>query len=206
MRVSAGVPKFSAPAGKAFGKDAVQPAQAPEGVKPGDSAIPTGVTAGPRSAGTWTPLIVGQKAHYRAEAYKDQLYIMTDEGAPRWRIFRVDPKKPERAAWKEVVPERPDATLDGFSVIGGKLALTYLRNASSLLEIRELDGKQVREVPLPGVGSVGGPVGRQDEDEAYFSYESFTTPAEIHSTSIKTGETKLYTKVTVPVDPTPYTV
>jgi prolyl oligopeptidase len=160
----------------------------------------------PKPAGTWTPLVVGQKAHYRAEAYKDQLYVMTDEGAPRWRIFRVDPKKPERAGWKEIVPERPDATLDGFSVIGGRLSLTYLKNASSLLEIRELDGKLVREVPLPGIGTVGGPVGRQDEDEAYFSFESFTVPAEIHSTSIKSGDTKLYSKVTVPVDPSPYTV
>jgi prolyl oligopeptidase len=174
--------------------------------KPDSGSPPQPETAGPLSGGAWTPLVVGQKAHYRAEAYKDQLYVMTDEGAPRWRVFRVDPKKPERASWTEVVAERKDATLDGFSVIGGRLALTYLKNAASLLEVRELDGKVVREVPLPGIGTVGGPIGRQNEDEAYFSYESFTFPAEIHQTSMKSGETKLYSKVTVPVDPTPFTV
>ena len=154
----------------------------------------------------WKPLIVGQKSHYRTMAWKDQLYVMTDEGAPRWRVYRVDPAKPDRASWKEIVPERKDATLDNCTIIGGRLALTYLKNAASLLEIRELDGKAVREVPLPGIGSVGGPSGRADEDEAYFSYESFTVPSEIQVTSIKSGETKLYSKVTVPVDPTPFTV
>jgi prolyl oligopeptidase len=154
----------------------------------------------------WQPLAVGQRAHYSVEAYRDMLYVTTDEGAPRWRVFRVDPKKLDRKSWVEIVPERADATLDGATIIGGRLALTYLKNASSLFEIRELDGKLAREVALPGIGSIGGPSGRDDEDEAYFSFESFTVPREIQVTSMKTGETKLYSKVEVPVDPTPFTV
>ena len=150
--------------------------------------------------GTWRPLAEGFKAHYSPIAYKGQLYVMTDEGAPRWRIFKVDPQKPERKAWKEIVREDPSATLDGFSVLGGKLALTYLEKASSRLEVHALDGKLERKVTLPGIGSVGGPIGREEDDEAYFSFESFTTPLEVHSLSMKTGATKLYSQVKVPID------
>ncbi|WP_437754909.1 prolyl oligopeptidase family serine peptidase [Sorangium sp. So ce1389] len=152
------------------------------------------------------PLAVGRDAHYNVEVYKDRFYVHTDEGAPHYRVFEVDPDRPERAAWKEIVPERPDATLDSVSVVGGHLALSYLKDASSRVEVRALDGRLVREVPLPGIGTVGGPSGLPDEDEAYFSFESFTSPQEIYATSIRTGETALYTRTEVPVDPSAFTV
>jgi prolyl oligopeptidase len=154
----------------------------------------------------WVPLAVGQPAHYAVDEHAGLLYVHTDEGAPLWRLFRVDPAHPERAAWNEIVAERKDAKLDAVGVLGGKLALRYLKDATGRLEVRSLDGSLVREVPLPGVGSIGGPYGRADEDEAYFSFESFTTPNEIHATSIATGKTSLYAKVEVPIDASPYLV
>ncbi|MFO0757663.1 MAG: prolyl oligopeptidase family serine peptidase [Byssovorax sp.] len=168
------------------------------------------LTPAQKSASTtskdFTPLAVGKPSHYSAEAHKDWLYVLTDEGAPRYRIFRVDPKKLDRKDWKEIVPERPDATLDGFRIAGDRLLLTYLKDAASVIEIHELDGKKVRDIPLPGVGSVYGVVGRPDEDEAYFAFESFTVPAEIHKLSMKTGQTSLHAKVSAPIDPSPYLV
>ena len=158
------------------------------------------------AASPWTALAVGQPAHYAVDEHGGQLYVHTDEGAPLWRLFRVDPAHPERAAWKEIVAERKDAKLDAVSIVGGRLVLRYLKDATGRLEVHELDGVMVRELPLPGVGSVGGPYGRADEDEAYFSFESFTTPSEIHETSIKSGKTSLYARVSVPIDASPYLV
>jgi prolyl oligopeptidase len=154
----------------------------------------------------WQPLAVGRQAHFSVEAYKDRFYVVTDDGAPRSRVYAVDPKNLAREAWKEIVAERPDATIDSASVLGGRLAVAYLKNAASTLEVLELDGKKLHDVPLPGVGTVGGPIGRADEDLAYFSFTSFTTPQEIHEMSMKTGSPRLYSKVTVPVDTSPYTV
>jgi prolyl oligopeptidase len=159
-----------------------------------------------RAGDAWTPLAVGIKAHFNPDSFGGTLLVQTDDGAPKGRIFAVDPAKPARAAWKEIVPERRDATLQSFGVVGGRLALDYLRSAASLLEIRNLDGTLVREVPLPGIGSASGFVGRDDEDEAFFSFTSFTTPTSIYRTSMKTGATSLYFQVRVPADATPYTV
>jgi prolyl oligopeptidase len=152
------------------------------------------------------PLAVGRQAHFGVEAYKDHFYVTTDDGAPHSRVYQVDPRKLDRADWREIVKERADATIDSASIIGGRLAVSYLVNATSALSILELDGTKVREVPLPGVGTVGGPSGRSDEDEAFFSFTSFTTPTEIHAMSMKTGALELYSKVKVPVDTSPYTV
>jgi prolyl oligopeptidase len=155
---------------------------------------------------TWTPLAVGTKAHFDVDTLGRTLFVKTDEGAPKGRIFAVDPARPERAAWKEIVAERKDAALQGFAVVGGKLALDYLRNACTLLEIREPDGKLLREIALPGIGSASNLVGRDDEDEAYFLFTSFTTPTSIYRTSVATGATSLYFQVKVPADASPYTV
>ena len=154
------------------------------------------------------PLATGIEGHFWVEAHKDQLYILTDYKAPNWKVMRADPKKPAMDAWKTVVAERADASIDsdGMSILGGRLSVSYLKNATSQLEVFDLEGKKLHDVKLPGVGTVQGPIGRQDEDEAYFVYNSFTTPWEVHALSMKTAETKLYSKVNVPVDPSPYTV
>ena len=163
-----------------------------------------------RSGGKMTDPLVAlstdAKAHYSATGYKGSLYVMTDDGAPRSKIYRIDPTKPARDQWVEVVKEDPEATLQNFEVIGGKLALTYLHKAASRLELRELDGKPFKKVALPTIGSVGGPGGHPDDDEAYFTFDSFTTPLEVHELSVKTGATKVYSKVKVPVDPAKFEV
>jgi prolyl oligopeptidase len=157
-------------------------------------------------ATAWTPLAVGVKAHFEVDNFGRTLFVRTDEGAPRGRVFAVDPAKPARAAWKEIVHERRDASLQNFGVVGGKLALEYLKSASSLLEVRNLDGTLLREVPLPGIGSASNLSGRDDEDEAHYSFTSYTTPTAIYQTSVKTGATSLYFQVKVPADVSPYTV
>ena len=54
------------------------------------------------------PLLVkGKDATYGVEPVEDSFYVLTDEGAPKKRVFKVDPEKPERAHWVEVVKEDP---------------------------------------------------------------------------------------------------
>jgi prolyl oligopeptidase len=154
----------------------------------------------------WKPLIAGQPHKYNVWIYKDRFYVETDDGAPNHHVMRVDPAKPERAAWTEIVPERKDATLDGMNLVGGKLSIAYLVDVVSHLEIHDLDGKLVREIALPTKGAASALVGAPDDDEAYFSFTSFTYPTEIYETSVKSGQTKLYFKLNVPVDPTKYVV
>ncbi|HSQ62833.1 MAG TPA: prolyl oligopeptidase family serine peptidase, partial [Polyangiaceae bacterium] len=154
----------------------------------------------------FTPLVVGQPYKYDVTAFRDRFYIATDDGAPNRHVLRADPSKADRASWKEIVPERKDATIDQVSLVGGKLAIAYLKDVVSHLEVHDLDGKLVREIALPTKGSSSTLIGEPDEDEAYYTFTSFTYPTEIYETSAQKGGSKLYFKLDVPVDPSKYAV
>jgi len=131
--------------------------------------------------------------------WRDRFYVTTNDGAPRYRVFKVDPAHPDRAKWKEIVAQA-DATLQGVAVVGEHLLATYLRNAANELEILDLDGKLVRKVEVPALGSTDGIAGNPDEDIAYFAYTSFTQPQVIYKTSIKTGKVDEWARIKLPVD------
>lgn len=152
-----------------------------------------------REGGDFVPLALGKDALYSVQAWKDQLFIVTNEGAPNYRVFKVSAGHPERQDWKEIVPEDPKAALEGMSIVGGQLALTYLRDASTELRLATLDGAPVRTVALPGIGTSGGIAGLEDEDDGYFDFSSFATTREIHRISIGTGATSRWAKVELPV-------
>ncbi|MEW6473596.1 MAG: prolyl oligopeptidase family serine peptidase [Actinomycetota bacterium] len=159
-----------------------------------------------RAGGDWKTLVSGVPAKFWVQAWKDRFYVQTDDGASRRRVLRVDPSAPDRKNWSEIVPQAADAVLQDTSVIGGRLALTYLRNAASAIELRTLDGKLLRTIELPGIGSSNGLVGNPEDDEAFYDFSSFTQPPEIWRTSIATGRSRRWAKREVPVDPKPYTV
>ena len=149
----------------------------------------------------WRPLAVGQDASFEVTVWKDQFYVLTNHEAPRYRVFKVDPKKPARKAWKEIVAQN-DATLEGLELVGERLVLTYLRNAASELVIHDLSGKRVRKVDLPALGTTAGMTGNPDEDTGYFGYTSFTEASVIYETSIKRGDVKEFSRVKLPIDTT----
>jgi prolyl oligopeptidase len=147
----------------------------------------------------WTTLVAGADATFAVDVWRDQFYVLTNDGAPRYRVYKVNPNKPDRAAWKEIIPQT-EATLQTADVVGEKLVTTYLRNAATEVEIHDLSGKLVRKVALPPLGSSGGIIGNPNEDAGYFSYTSFTEPQVIYKTSIKTGKVGEWARVKLPID------
>jgi prolyl oligopeptidase len=150
-------------------------------------------------AAGWTTLVAGVDALFDVTVWRDQLYVMTNDGAPKNRVFKVDPAQLERAAWTEIVQET-DATLEHAGIVGEHLVLTYLRNAANEIEIRALSGALVRKVELPPLGSSSGISGSPDDDTGYIDFSSFTEPQIIYRTSIRTGETTAWARITLPVD------
>ncbi len=154
----------------------------------------------------WKPLVVGNDARYDVNVDGARFFVSTNEGAPNYRVFRVDTAHMEREHWVEIVPERRDATLEGVTLVGHHLSLAYLKDVSGRLEVRDGDGKLVRDVTLPGLGSVSAMSGEVDDDVVFYSFQSFTYPTEIFESSIATGKTSTWYKLNVPVDPSKYVV
>jgi prolyl oligopeptidase len=156
--------------------------------------------------GPFQLLVKGQNARYQVVAWKDRFYLRTDEGAPRYRIFRAQASNPARSAWKELVPEDPKHSLNNYTVVGGHLALAYLKDATTELRVATLEGKPVRTVELPGLGAASLLQGQEDLDTAYFQFSSFTVPRQVYKTSVRTGTVSLWAKISLPIEPDRFTV
>ena len=166
-----------------------------------------------------TRITTGKDFLYRGEVYNGKLFITTNEDAPRYRVFVTDAGNFDREAWKEIIPQS-EAVLQGVAVYGGKLFAQYEQNASSQLELFDLDGKKISDIALPAIGTVFGSGGRWDRDEVFFGFQSFTTPPSIYlldlkptSVKVPNGEANsafisaLWTKVDAPsIDPSGYDV
>lgn len=145
-------------------------------------------------------LVTDRDAVYYVSAWKGSFYVTTSEGAPRYHVFRVDPARPARDAWQELIPEAKDATLEDVRIAGDRLVLLYLRNAVSELELRNLDGRGAQSVQLPPLGSVESLEGQPDDGHIYFGFESFTQFPQIMRTDVATAQTVVWESTRYPVD------
>jgi prolyl oligopeptidase len=145
-------------------------------------------------------------ALYQIYVWEGQIYLHTNEGAPRYRLFRIHPRKLGRQHWKEIVPEQKDAVLKSFAIRGNRLSLQYMRNASTELRIATLKGKVLRKVSFPGIGTASQLTGNAEDDTAYYSFSSFIRPSTVYRTSMKKGGRSVYFQMKLPIDPAPYAV
>ncbi len=155
----------------------------------------------------WVTLVEGNPNQYSVIAWEDTFYIYTNEDAPRWKVMSLPAMESDLSKWKEVIPQPEEGSvLDDVDLIGGKLATRYLTDVKGDLRIWDLDGTLLRDLELPGVGAVGSMSGHPEDDEAYFSFQSFTVPPTIYETSVSSGKTDAFFTLDVPVDPSPYKV
>ncbi|MCC6819694.1 MAG: S9 family peptidase [Verrucomicrobia subdivision 3 bacterium] len=130
-------------------------------------------------------------------------WFKTDLAAPRSRLIAIDVTQPGRANWKEIIPQTTD-TLQGVSVVNQQFIAGYLKDARSGVKIFTLAGKPVRDVALPGLGTVGGFSGKRADTEAFFSYTSFTTPGTIYRYDLPTGQSTIFRQPQLDFDAAAY--
>jgi len=149
----------------------------------------------------------GKDFIYSGEILRGRLYIFTNEDAPRYRVLRVDARKPRRESWREIVPES-DAVLKNVLLVHGNLFGLYEKNAISLLKIFSDEGHFLSDVKLPGLGSITAIGGKWDSDEAFFGFQSFTVPPSVYTIDFKASNaTELWARVDAPaIDPSAYEV
>ena len=153
-----------------------------------------------------TRVTTGKNFIYSGSVYNGRLYIVTNEDAPRYRVFVAEAGDYERDNWKEIIPQT-DAVLQGAAVWGGKLFTQYEQNASSQLKIFDLDGTKLHDLMLPALGTVFGSDGKWNRDEIFYGFLSFTVPPTVYRYDLKSGATSLWAKVDAPsIDPAAYEV
>jgi prolyl oligopeptidase len=129
-------------------------------------------------------------------------FLRTDADAPRSRIVAIDTAlagTPGAAARREIVPEAPDA-LEAAALVGDTFVAAYLKDARSQVKTFDIDGRFLREVPLPGIGTAGGFGGRRSDRETFYYFTSFIHPTTIYRYDLTTGESSIFRKPAVDFD------
>ncbi|CUS98872.1 prolyl oligopeptidase [Candidatus Kryptobacter tengchongensis] len=119
-------------------------------------------------------------------------YFVTDLNAPRYKIIAIDIKNPERKNWKDIVPEHKKAVISDARIINNHFVIVYNEDVKHRIEIYSLDGKFVREIKLPGIGTVSGLSGKQKDKEMFFGFTSFLHPLNVYRYDFTTGKLELF--------------
>lgn len=130
-------------------------------------------------------------------------YFRTDLNAPRGRVIAIDTAKPDKAAWRELVPQAAEA-LEGVSLIGDQFFASYLKDARTQIKLFDLQGKLIRELALPGIGTATGFNGKRTDTETFYAFTSFTTPTTIYRYDLKTAQSTVYRQPKVDFNPADY--
>ncbi|WP_234405883.1 prolyl oligopeptidase family serine peptidase [Leeuwenhoekiella sp. MAR_2009_132] len=131
-----------------------------------------------------------------------KLFLVTDKDAPNKKIVTVDASNPTPENWVDFIPETKNVLSP--STAGGYFFTEYMVDAVSQIKQYDYDGKLVREVELPGIGSAGGFGAKKEETELYYSFTNYTTPGSIYKYDIASGKSELFRKPAIDFNPENY--
>ncbi len=138
-----------------------------------------------------TPLIPqGDAAYNFVTNDGDTFIVATDFQAPRGRIVAVDARRPERAGWRELVPQAAEAIQTWLPPVGvgGRLIVEYRKDAKPLIKVFDLRGRPQYELKLPFLGSLwSGFAGKLQDGTAYYQLSGQTDPGRIYRLDVPTG-------------------
>jgi prolyl oligopeptidase len=151
------------------------------------------------------PIVRGMDYRFTPTNYGDDLYLLTDYQAPNYRVVKVSIANPQPQNWTTIVPEAADV-ISGITIVGGKLFVTGLHDVVTQTNIFTLDGHQIGHLEYPTLGAASQLNGREDSNEAFYSFQSFIIPPTIYRYDVATGKTEVFAKPKVPFNSDDYEV
>jgi prolyl oligopeptidase len=141
-----------------------------------------------------------------AEMAGDHLVIQTNWNAPNDRVMVAPASAPQRANWKEIVPENPKAAIQNTSLAGGRVYVSYLEDVKPRMIGYDLTGTKREEIAFDTLGNLASMSGSWTSPVAFYSFNSFHVPQTIYQHNVATGERTIFARDSVPVNPDDFTV
>lgn len=146
------------------------------------------------------PIVTGfENEQEVVDADNGKLYISTNLNAPNRKLVVTDASAPTAEHWKELIAETKFPL--SISTSGERFFAQYTKDAVSEIEEYTHDGKKVKTIALPGLGTATGFSGKKEEKEVYYSYTSYVYPSAIFKYDINTGKSSVYKKSGVQFNP-----
>lgn len=144
-------------------------------------------------------------AEHRRET--DELILLTNDGAPEYRVMRAPLADPGRANWTELIPGEADTRFRELTVYEGHLVLRCQRRGVGFLRVVNADGATHEHRPPDEAGLIElYPPGPYDVASVVVSSESLVAPRRWWRVDLATGGRHLLRETRVPgYDPDDYT-
>ena len=130
-------------------------------------------------------------------------YFLTDLDAPKKRVIAIDTRQPERARWREIIPQGEDV-LEGVQIIHDVFVAHYMHDAHSRLRLFALDGRFLKDVALPTLGAVASISGERKDDAMFYAFTSFLYPTTIFRYDFTEGTSSVFKAPAIDFDPSGY--
>ncbi|MFY7988134.1 MAG: prolyl oligopeptidase family serine peptidase [Flavobacterium sp.] len=121
-----------------------------------------------------------------------KIYLVTNYKAPNKRVVTFDLSNPAKENWKDCIAETENVLSPNTG--GGYIFASYMKDAVSFIKQYDYNGKLVRDIQLPGIGTANGFGGKEKETTLYFSFTNYVTPGTTYTFDPKTGKSAIYQK------------
>jgi prolyl oligopeptidase len=111
-------------------------------------------------------------------------YFLTDHDAPRGCLISIDTSNPAKSAWRILIPES-QYVLDSVKMVNDQFVAVINHDAHHEILIFGLDGKRMKEISLPTLGTVftnfwPNVSGTRADTEFLYGFTSFLFPLSIY--------------------------
>jgi prolyl oligopeptidase len=149
------------------------------------------------------PFVHGTDGFITAAAFhRDRLYIQTNHEAPLGQLKSI--KLADTATGKFAVTtviKEGSYPLGTWKAVGDYVFVETIEEVSSRLRLYDLEGKLVKQIELPGIGSVNSLSAEPESEDLLISFSSFLIPRAIYRLSLETLKYTLHHQQEVPFDP-----
>ena len=145
--------------------------------------------------------------NYQTDSYLlhsdgERLYIVTNSNAPNQKLIVVNARKPQEKYWKDFIPEGKYVLSP--SAGGGYFFARYIADVITKVIQYDMDGVNMGEIELPGLGTAYGWSGKKDQEVLYFSFTNYHSPSQIYSYNPKTKTSIKYWEPRIDFDSNDY--
>ena len=124
------------------------------------------------------------------ETVGKKMYILTNAGAPKYRLMVADVDRPGYNDWTEVVPEG-ESVLTDVTFADDRMILQYSKDNCNQMYTYTTDGKRIGEIKLPTFGSTSAS-GMRGQKEVFYSFTSYTMPNTVYSYDLNTDKSTVW--------------
>lgn len=120
------------------------------------------------------------------------IYFETNRNAPNGKLVKAAIDKPQPEHWQEVIPETENVL--SVSLAGNYIFATYMVDALSQVKQYDYNGKFIRQITLPALGTASGFYAKKGETHTYYTFTNYAYPPQIYKLDLATGTAELYWK------------